>query len=53
MECAECGRDFTVDADEPFGDERDICYPCERSLVAEIAPELLSKPTVEEVPDDV
>lgn len=43
MTCFECGKTFTVEADEPFGDERDVCYECEREKVAEVAPEVVGE----------
>lgn len=43
MTCAECGREFLTDPEEPWGEERDVCYTCEREIVGEIAPELLDE----------
>lgn len=41
MTCFECGKTFVVNPDEDGGELLDVCYECERALVAEYAPELL------------
>lgn len=51
--CTKCGEEFTVNADEQFPEEIDVCDAClYQSLPAEAFAEYNDEPTDERTPDD-